>query len=326
VAHIYNETEESLALYQQVKKELDTLDRVTRLAYKSLFSQGLGDDVKITEIVINSYGDLYLLNETTGKVIRVIDKNGYQIDEDFNCGPVPLGHIEVGKLVDIVSLPPDREDGATILGIDSAHTMILCGQTEGEISIFEDTSYTLTKGMAKAMTISSGDLGDIYILSPIEELVLIEYARDAYRMGTEYFGGSDHPPMTDTIDLAANLGELYLLHADSHITRCIKTENSLSCDAPFEFSDDRLGRTSGPVFEGANFATLKYMAYLGKRLYLMDPEQQAIYYFNPQLEYQKGFRPERELLGGPTTAFTVHLHETIFLAVGDRIYTADIGE
>lgn len=321
-AHKYKETEDSKALYKQIRDELDVLDRVVRLDYQPLFSHGLASDVVVTEMVVDTYGDLYLLNQTEGNVIKVANNNGYQVDKDFVCGPILEGYKRVGPLVDIVPLSPTRSDGATILGIDAMHTMILCGQN-GDVpnDIFEDTSYTLPRGPVKAMALSEGSSENIYILDPREQLVLIEYQRENYRMGIEYFSEIDAPDLSDAIDLAANDGELYILHEDGHITKCVipSPNTAPNCNSPLKFSDDRVGGVSESTMAWTGFTAMKYRAQLGLRLYLLDAEQQAVYSFTPQLKYQEQFRPVQEFTG-IATAFTIEKREHIFLAIGNQIY------
>ena len=327
-AHIYGETEESTALYEQIKAELDVLDNVTRLAFRPLLEQSLGNDVHISEIVFGSFNDIYLLNSTTGKVIRLEFSNGYKVDEEFQCGPVPVGHVKVGKLVDIIPLDGNRVDEAVILGIDAAHVMILCTQAGGDNNnIFQDTSYTLSKGEAVSMTLSSGASGDIYILSPQEQLIFVEYAQEDYRTGAVYFGEGG-VAMTDAIDLATNGGELFMLHNDGHITHCIKQGVLVApiCDSPYNFSNVRPGQEPVPTIEGANFSSIKFWSRLGMRVYLLDSEQQAVYAFSPNLEYLGRFHPSQPLMGGDATAFSVFRHKEIYLAVGGQIYVAEIGE
>lgn len=322
-AHNYKESEESQALYKIIRGELDVLDRVVRLAYQPLFSHGLGSDVVVSEMVVDTYGDLYLLNQTEGNVIRIVNNNGYEIDKEFVCGPILEGYKQVGPLVDIISLSPTRPDGAVILGIDATHTMILCGRDpDTPNDIFEDTSYTLPKGPVKAMTLSSGNSGNAYILDPREQLVLIEYQSENYHLGKEYFGDTDAPAIADAIDLAASDGELYLLHEDGHITKCVISNPASppSC-SEIMFSDDRVGGVSEATMAWTGFTSIKHRAQLGLRLYLLDPEQQAVYSFSPQLKYQKQFRPEQEF-SAPASAFTIERHEQIFLAIGNQVYVA----
>lgn len=323
----YRETEEVERLYSRVRSELDELDRITRLEYDPLFSHGLGADVKISEIVVTAWNDLYMLNENDGTVIWAqSNADGYEIKGAFHCGPI-TGHKTVGPLVDIVPLPASGEDEATILGIDQSHTMIFCYPNPDESPVmFEDSSYTLDRGPVEAMTISTNSPRNLYILDPEKRAIWIEFQSQNYHEGSEYFGATDSPPMNDAIDLATNGSELYLLHADGYISKCV-TESPTSdpqCQTPFEYSDPRPGYPSGPFVSGAQFDSIKFKGSPGMAIYMLDPEHQAIYRFSTQMEYQRQFRPSGEDLGEGVTAFTVTMSDRVYLAVGSQVYTAQL--
>lgn len=323
----YRETEEVVSLYRQVRSELDEWDRITRLDYEPLFSHGLGADVKISEIVVTTWNDLYMLNEGDGTVIWAqSNADGYEIKDDFHCGPI-TGHKTVGPLVDIVPLSAKQEDEATILGIDQTHTMIFCYPNADEPPVmFEDTSYTLERGPVEAMTISANSPENLFILDPEKRAIWIEFQSQNYHEGSEYFGATDSPTMDDAVDLATNGSELYILHADGYVTRCV-TESPTAdpqCTTPFEFSDPRAGRVSGPFMTGAQFTSLKFKGSPGMAIYMLDPTHQSLYRFSTQLEYQRQFRPADDEISGDVTAFTVTMSDRIYLAAGNQVYTAQL--
>ncbi len=175
-ARSYQQTDEIEELYQTIRFELDTLDKINRLDYHPLFSRGLGVDVTISKIVVTAWNDLYMLNADKGTVIWAqSNPDGYQIVDEFSCGPIE-GHITVGSLIDIVPLPTSKEDQATILGIDKNYTMIFCYADLSETPvIFEDTSYTLGRGPAKAIAMSSSTPYNLYVLDPEKRAIWIEF-------------------------------------------------------------------------------------------------------------------------------------------------------
>lgn len=326
-ARSYQQTEEVEGLYSSLLLELDSLDRVTRLDYQPLFSRGLGVDVTISQIVVTAWNDLYLLNADRGTVIWAqSNPDGYQIIDEFSCGPIE-GPITVGPLVDIVALPTSQEDQATILGIDHNHTMIFCYADLDETPvIFEDTSYTLGRGPVKAITISSSTPYNLYILDPEKRAIWIEYQSQNYHEGSEYFGAVDSPEMADAIDMVTSGSELFILHQDGYITKCVteRADADPLCTTPFEFSDPRPGRESGPFISGASFDSFAIKGSPGMAVYLLDAEVQALYRFSTQLELQEQFRPAAGLIEGPVTAFAVTMSDRVFLAVDDQVYTAQL--
>lgn len=323
----YQQTDEVEELFQTIRLELDTLDRVTRLNYQPLFSRGLGADVTISKIVVTAWNDLYMLNSDLGTVIWAqSNPDGYQIVDDFTCGPID-GHITVGPLVDIVALPTSQEDQATILGIDQNYTMIFCYADLSETPvIFEDISYTLGRGPAQAISMSSSAPYNLYILDPGKRAIWIEYQSQNYHEGSEYFGAIDSPEMADAIEIATIGSELYLLHGDGYITKCVseRADSDPICTTPFEFTDPRSGLVAGAFFPGASFNSFKIKGSPGMAVYFLDSEEQALYRFSTQLEYQEQFRPIDGVIDKPATAFAITMSDRAFLAVDDQVYTAQL--
>lgn len=326
-ARSYQQTDEVEELYQAIRQELDILDRITRLDYRPLFSRGLGVDVTISRIVVTPWNDLYMLNEDQGTVIWAqSNPDGYQIVSEFSCGPID-GHITVGPLVDIVSLPTSQEDQATILGIDQNHTMIFCYADLNEVPvIFEDTSYTLGRGPAKAITMSSSMPYNLFILDPEKRAIWIEYQSQNYHEGSEYFGAIDSPEMADALELVTSGSELYILHTDGFVTKCVteRPDSNPLCTTPFEFTDPREGHESGAFITGANFNSFTIKGSPGMAVYMLDSAEQALYRFSTQLEFQEQFRPMDGIIDKPATAFTITMSDKVFLAVDDQVYTAQL--
>ena len=326
-ARSYQQTEEVEELYSSLRLELDELDRITRLSYQPLFSRGLGADVTISKIVVTAWNDLYMLNEDKGTVIWAqSNPDGYQIIDDFACGPID-GHVTVGPLVDIAALPTSQEDQATILGIDENHTMIFCYADLSETPvIFEDTSYTLGRGPVQAITMASSSPNNLYILDPEKRAIWIEFQSQNYHEGSEYFGAIDSPEMADAVDLVTSGSELFILHQDGYVTKCVteRADSDPLCTTPFNFSDPRLGREAGPFIADASFDSFTIKGSPGIALYMLDSEKQALYRFSTQLELQEQFRPIDGIMDQAATAFTVTMSDRVFLAVDDQIYTAQL--
>ncbi len=326
-ARSYQQTDEVETLFGTLRLEMDTLDRISRLNYQPIFSRGLGVDVTISRIVVTAWNDLYMLNADKGTVIWAqSNPDGYQIIDEFSCGPIE-GHITVGPLVDIVALPTSQEDQATILGIDKNHTMIFCyaDLTETPV-IFEDTSYTLGRGPALAITMTSSAPYNLYILDPEKRAIWIEYQSQNYHEGSEYFGAIDSPKMDDALDLVTSGSELLILHADGYVTKCVteRADSDPLCTTPFDYSDPRPGHESGPFIAGASFDAFTIKGSPGMAVYMLDAEDQALYRFSTQLEFQEQFRPVDGIMNSPATAFTVTMSDRVFLAVDDQVYTAQL--
>jgi hypothetical protein len=233
----------------------------------------------------------------------------------------------VGPLVDIVAMPASQEDQATILGIDQNHTMIFCyaDLTEPPV-IFEDTSYTLGRGPVKAVTLSSSSPYNLYILDPEKRAIWIEFQSQNYHEGSEYFGAVDSPEMADAVELATNGSELFILHGEGYMTKCVteRADSDPLCTTPFEFSDPRPGGEKSAFFAGVSFDSFAIKSSPGMAVYILDAESQALYRFSTQLEYQGQFRPQEGIINKDVTAFAITMSDRAFLAVDDQIYTAQL--
>jgi hypothetical protein len=325
-ARRFRETEESQELYEELREELDTFNLVKRISFDAVVDLGLGDGAFISEMVVNSFGDIYVLDKPQGTVYRIASNAGYQVDPSFSCGPI-MHEGSTAPLVDIVPLPGNFENGASILAVDANHNMVFCypgPKEQGEP--FQDESYKLEKGPVKEMTVSAGEAKNVYILDPIQEAIHILSVFKDYQSGLEYFGEYDPPFMLDIVDLASNGNELLLLHQNGKITRCTRPDpdGGPICEFPYQFTDERPGRTPGPEFEGAEFTSLKLQSHMGLSLYMLDPAQQAVYRFNPQLVYQEQYRPTQTLPGGGVTAFALGLKDELYLVVGDQVYMGEL--
>ena len=139
------------------------------------------------------------------------------------------------------------------------------------------------------------------------------------------FFGDTIPPMQDVIDLAVYNDDLFLLHADGHTTKCTYSgmaESPTRCDDPYPYSDNRPGRVHGPVIEDSVFNQIFFASFPERSIYLLDPENQAVYYFSVLLTLQWQYQPKTPLAEGKATAFAISPNRTAFLAIGNNVYYA----
>jgi hypothetical protein len=318
-AEIYRLTSDSQALREQVQAALDGLDGIERLDYQTALIGSLDKTVRITRLAVNG-GDLYMLNSTQGNVIRaVLTGGGYQIDTQFNCGPVAGGSITVGPLVDIVALPKGEQEGATVMGMDVNGAMTLC--IPGDIPLLaQATPPGINFGGVRAYELSGGDL---YVLDPGTNAVWIYRSRDTGNPPRLFFS-DEVPYMQDVVDLTVYGDDLYLLHADGHQTLCNYglINSPTRCEDPFNYTDLRQGRSGGPVIPDALFTQIEFSPPPDPSLYLLEPKTQALYHFSLRLAFQRQYRPARPLPDEAVTAFTISSSRLAFLALGNQVYYA----
>ena len=134
--------------------------------------------------------------------------------------------------------------------------------------------------------------------------------------------------MQDVIDIAVNQNDLYLLHADGHLTTCVYSALATSptrCKIPEIFTDPRPGRQSGPIIEDAFFSEINFSPPPEPTVYLLDPNSNAIYRFSVRLTLDRQFRPQETLPEGQASAFTVNRNShTVFLAIENQVYYAPL--
>jgi len=318
-AEFYATTSQSQSLRTQVVATLDTLDAVKRLDYKQAIVGGLDNGISVTRIVATTT-DLYLLNGTQGNVLRAImTGRGYEIDPNFQCGPT-YGPINVGPLVDIAELPQESFENASLLGMDSNGNLLYCvvdSQPYSSAMAPPNTGF----GEPSAMSL---DRSDLFLLDPKVNAVWI-YRNMEVSQQPRLFFGDTIPPMQDVIDLAVYNDDLFLLHANGHITKCTYSglaESPTRCDDPYPYSDNRPGRVHGPVIEEALFNQIYFSSFPERSIYLMDPQNQSIYYFSVLLTLQWQYQSKGSLAEGNATAFAISPNRIAFLAIGNYVYYA----
>ena len=318
-AENYVLTSQSQELRRQTVANLDNLDAIKRLDYKQAIVGGLESGVNITRIIATAT-DLYMLDGVQGSVLRAImTGRGYEIDPNFQCGPT-YGPVNVGELVDIAELPPGAFEDASLLAMDASGNLLYCvvgSQPYSAAMAPPNTGF----GEPTAMTL---DRSDLFVLDPKVNAVWV-YRDLVVREQPRLFFGDFIPPMADVIDLAVYNDDLYLLHADGHITKCTYSalaESPTRCDDPYPYSDNRPGRVHGPYIADTVFSQIYFLSFPERALYLLDSQNQANFYFSVLLNLQWQYQPLTPLADGKATAFAVSPNRTAFLAIGNYVYYA----
>ena len=318
-AESYVLTSQSQELRAQVIASLDTVDAVERLDYKQAIVGGLDASIRVTRIIASTT-DLYLLNGADGSVLHAImTGRGYEVDPSFQCGPTN-GPINIGPLVDITELPPGSHENASLLGMDASGNLLYCVLGSSPLS---QSLAPPNTGLGEPNALSL-DRGDLFVLDPKVNAVWIYRNMDVTEQPRLFFGDTV-PPMQDVIDLAVYNDDLFLLHADGHTTKCTYSgmaESPTRCDDPYPYSDNRPGRVHGPVIEDSVFNQIFFASFPERSIYLLDPNNQAVYYFSVLLTLQWQYQPKTALAEGKATAFAISPNRTAFLAIANNVYYA----
>jgi hypothetical protein len=311
---------ESRALRELAQDELDSLNGVVRLDFQPAIIGGLSEGIQAKRLEATT-SDLYILDSVEGTVLRaLLTGRGYELDPEFRCGPGAYGPYIVGPLIDIAALPQGNSLNASLLAMDANGNLLYCIANKPPLSVAmppPDSNW----GQPTAITIDSGNL---YVLDPQTNAVWVYRGSDgSYQDRPRLFFSENIPPMQDVIDLTVNRQDLYLLHADGHLTTCVFSaleESPTRCTEPAIFSDPRPGREDGALIPDALFSQIQFTPPPDPSIYLLDPNTRSIYHFSLRLTLQRQLRSDNPLPEEPATAFTVSPNRTAFLAFGRQIY------
>jgi len=318
-AEFYQETDVSQSLRAQAQGVLDQLDAIERLEFQPALIDPLDDATLITRIVAAS-GDIYLLNGTQGNVYRALLTGiGYELDLTFLCGPQAAAGT-IGPLVDIAPLPRGHASGASVLGLDLNGNLIYC-TPGGDPIITALAPPPVNFNNPKAFAFDSGDL---FIIDPPNKAVWV-YRNMQIDQPPHQFLGDITSFMVDVIDLAANVDDLYLLHSNGGMTKCTFSWTEgvpTRCEDPFIYADTRPSRQGGEVIPDSLFDQIAFSPPPDPSLYMLDPQNRAIYHFSLRLNLDRQYRSQNELPEGTATAFAVSPTRLAFLAIGNQVFYA----
>jgi len=329
-AETYQSNAESQALRAQAGQAIDGLDGIKRLGFFPALTTKLPDEFIVSQLAATK-SELFLLNSLTGTISRAVAvTTGYELDKVFLCGSGSVGATSIGKLIDFAIFPKGNQLDSIVQGLDSTGVLLTC--TAGE-----DPTVTQLKppptgfGTLKAFT---SNLGHLYVLDPEKNAVWI-YWKSQVDKEPELFFSEEIPPMKNVIDLAVNERDLYLLHADGHLTRCAYSGSGVAptrCTNPAPYVDSRPGKENQDFIPETPFSQILATQPPDPSLFLFEPASQAIHHFSLRLlAFHRQYRPA-SLLGYsktlqtlPASAFTIsNDNRVVFLAVGDQVLYANL--
>ena len=326
IAESHRETSDSITLRQEAETNLDELLGITRMQFNPAFSSKLGIDV--SRMAANET-DIFLLNAANGEVLQASPAGGgrgFQLDTTFNCRPGVYGNYTVGPLVDIMALPGLNFINATMLGIDAGGNLLYCapGQVAQAIPLPPpDTNW----GRVTAFTLDSGNL---YVLDSPARAVWVYNGKDGTYVDRPYFFFGQQTPTQDVIDFIISGDELYMLHADGHLSKCSYSRlvsNSSQCQDPLPLINPFKAYQDIDLFDTAHFTQMLFAAPPDQSILLLDADTQGVLRFSARsLELQNQFRPTtgaaNSLPSEPVGAVTVSPNHVLYLAVDGQVYFA----
>lgn len=328
-ASAYRETDESDSLRSEAQSNLDSLMGVTRLTFAPAFTSGLGNSTQISRMSA-SESDLYMLDAERGSILHAaFTGQSLQFDSAFNCEPGTYAGYQVGTLVDLIALPKVNAAGATVLGVDATGNLLYCAPGQVPQAIPLPSLPNTNWGRITSIVLDGGNL---YVLDATSRSVWVFVGKDGTFVDTPYFYfGNQIPNTIDTaIDLAVSGDDLYLLHADGHISTCTFSriaETPTRCIDPINFQDPFPAHADINVFAQAHFTQLFLTTPPNSVILLLDSENQRVFRFTPRsLELQNqvtGFAGKANpFQAGNIDAMTVSPNYVLYLAIDDQVYFA----
>ena len=322
-AAAYQDTAEVQALRLRAQTALDDLDGAIRLQYVPGFASGLYPGLDIGAIV-SLNNDLYLLDQVSGSVkyLRLFS-SGYEMDGEFVCGPGTYEGVQVGELVDLISIPLNNPAKAPLMAIDAEGNLIYCSPGSSPSAVHLPTP-EIGWGVLKRMVFDSNRL---YVLDPGNKALWIYrgFTANFNNAPTAYFD-EELLDLADAVDLEVEGEELFLLHADGHSSHCLSSfvTGLTTCDDPYPYLD------AGDSGANVDFATLKFeqIAYSpppDPSIFYLEAEKAELYQFSLRLNLNKVLRSGLSagaLPDGKASAFYVSPDRRVFLAFGNQLYYA----
>lgn len=318
-------TAETRTLRADAQKKLDELGGTWRLSFRPVMVTGVGFQIGR---LAASENDVYALDAQRGSVSHIALMNGeFRLDTNFSCAPGTYGSYTVGPLVDIVTMPAVNTINASVMGMDAAGNLLYCapGQLAQALPLPPpDTNW----GRVKAFTIDSGNL---YVLDPQQRAVWVYVGKSGTFTDRPYFFfGTDVPKLDDAIDLAVSADDLYVLHADGHLSTCSYSNMDIvptRCQDPANLVNPFPAYQEQDLFAAANFTQMLISPSPDSSLLLLDAEQQGVFRFALRsLELQRQLRAlvgqNNLLASGAFSAMAISSNHFIYVSIGERIYFA----
>jgi len=324
----YRQTDEVDVLRSEAQANLDNLMGILRLEFAPAFPNGLGGSTQISRMAA-SESDLYLLEAEDGKILHAaFTGRSLELDNAFSCKPGTYSGYQVGTLVDVLALPKVNAVSGTVLGIDASGTLLYCapGQVPQAIPLpaLPNTNW-------KRITSFALDNGNLYVLDAESHAVWVFIGKDSTFIDTPYFYfGNQIPNIENAIDLAVSGDDLYLLHADGHLTTCTFSrisETPTRCQDPAPRVDNYASHRDIDIFALAHFTQMSLTNPPNQVVLLLDSDNQSVFRFTPRsLELQNqvtGYAGKANPFErGSVGAMAVSPNYVLYLAIGNQVYFA----
>jgi hypothetical protein len=323
----YLDTDEANLLRSEAQTKLDSLMGVVRLEFIPAFANRLGNITQISRMAA-SESDLYMLDAEKGNILHAsFSGRSLELDTAFHCQPGTYAGYQVGTLVDLLALPKINAVGGTVLGIDATGQLLYCAPGQVPQAIPLPALPNTNWGRVTSFALDSGSL---YVLDASARAVWVFVGKDSYFGDPPYFYFGNQIPnsIDNAIDLAVSGDDLYLLHADGHLSTCTFSriaETPTRCVDPINFQDPFPAHQDFNIFAQANFTQLSLTTPPNSVLLLLDSANQKVFRLTPRsLELQNQVMGHagkaNPFQSGAISAMTVSPNYVLYLAIDKQVY------
>jgi hypothetical protein len=328
-------------MHDTIQANLDSLQGIIRIQLQPAIFEGIPNTVSMVKVVSN-YDGLYVLDSSIGRILHLTRKDqfSFELDYEFVCGPVG-GTLVIGPLVDMIALPinnielePDKPAGASVMGIDATGNILYCASGKNPVSRTLPAP-AIGWGKIQAATLNE-DNGALNVLDTQTNRVWI-FESEGYLYDTKptsFFDAKLPKDFKSVINIAVNGHDLYLLHSDNQMTRCIfsglKEIKQTECpDDPAIYQDMRQGGAAQSLtLQGIQFTQMQLIRLPDSAIYLLNSLDPSLFKFGFQLnlfkQMQFGFNPEYPLPTQTATGFGISNDQLVFIAFGSLLYFGQV--
>jgi hypothetical protein len=320
----YGESDSLLAMATQVQAALDDLDLIQRVEFTPLVGGGFGGNARISHLAATA-ADLYVLDAANTVLWHTwATGRGYEINREFDCLRGPNSISGMGTPVDMaVQEEPGALGAEGVVAIDTDGTLLYCAPDRrpltGQLTP-PDTGF----GLIKAIDVFADTL---YILDPQANAVwLYDASGGVFSGGAGLYFVDDVPDLADAIDLAQSQEELFILHADGSLDRCMRTRDAgviqVDCEQDLRFQQERPATPANEP-QPSVISEMLYSPPPEPSLYFLDSASRSVLQYSMRMVYQADIRA----IGGfddNVTALTLGPPNDLFVAAGSQVYYAQL--
>jgi len=243
----------------------------------------------------------------------------------------------VTRLVDFTVLPANS-DNYRVMALDETGNLLYC--RTGEVPVSRTLSAPQT-GWQRIIGVALED-NVLYVLDADADAIWMYEGQNPNDLETSgiifsespiQFLDEDIPDFGGAIDLTVNQEDLYVLHADGHMSLCVysalKDVKLTECQDPAPYSDNRAGREKKPwIFMDSSFKLMQKTVLPNAAIYILDSQNQAIDQFSFQLNLERVWRPQNNrnypLPDQAPSGFGISADMEVFLAYDNQLYIAPL--